>query len=663
MPDSPPTGGRDVEQVRGCCPLDCQDSCSWVAHVEDGRVVRVSGAKDHPFTRGALCAKVNDYQTRTYAPDRLLTPLIRTGAKGAGGFREATWDEALGTVAERFTDIVATAGAEALLPHSFVGSMGVVQRRSLLRLFHVLGASRTTGSVCGQAWNALGADGFPLGFDPEEMADARFVLVWGANPLSTSHHTWHFTAEARKRHGARIVCIDPVRTRTAATADEHIAIRPGTDWALAAGMARVLFEEDLADLAYAEQVVADLDAYRAEVAGWTPDRVAEVCGIDAEVVAALAREFAAAEPAVLRAGIGVQQSEVGDAVVRALSALPILAGHWQHRGGGLYAESFPEFREAAAGRPDLIPGTPRKLDLARLGEVLTDEDLDPPVLGLMVWLANPATVQVDAARVRQGLAREELFTVVVEHVMTDTARYADVVLPSTTQLEHLDVQGSWGHHYVSANLPAVPPVGGTRSHGDIARALATRMGLDHPALHESDREIAAAALPAGLDLDHLLDAGWIKRSPARFHLPPDGRRLRLAAGDLPRIQAAPETDRLQLLTPKPHHFLNSTFADAPRHRRAMQQPTVFVHPDDAAARGLEDDTDVEVAAGTNAVRARLAVSDTVVRGVAALPGKWWSADTGGGGINALVPARWSPRGQPAYNDTEVTITAAPRARG
>lgn len=646
-----------IVEVKGCCPLDCQDSCAWVARVEDGRVVSVRGAKDHPITRGALCAKVNDYEAKTYAQDRLLYPLVRTGAKGMGRFRRASWDEALELVAERFWDIIETSGAEALLPHSFLGSMGVVQRRSLMRLFHVLGASRPVGSVCGQSGNFIAAEGHPIGFDPEEMPHAEFVLVWGANPLSTAHHSWHFTAEARRRNGARLVCIDPVRTRTARACDEHIAVRPGSDWMLAAGIGRLLLEEGLADLDYANQVAVDVDEYRRQVGPWTPDRVAEVCRIDPATVVRIAREFGRARPALVRAGIGIQQSAAGDALMRALSALCIVGGHWQHPGGGLFVEAYPDMSDGMAARPDLVSGTSRTIDMGRLAHTLTDPQLDPPIHGLMVWGANPATVQIDAARMHEGLARTDLFTVVIDHFLTDTARYADVVLPSTTQLEHFDLQGAWGHQYISVNLPAIKPLGGAKTHGDILRGLATAMGLEHPALHESDRQIAVSALPDDLTLDELIEAGWIKHPPERFDIPAADARVSLTNGPPPSLPSLPE-GQLQLLTPKPHQFLNSTFANMERQRRAMGGPTVYLHPADADQLGLEDRCDVELRNEGGLVHAELRISDEVIPGVAILPGKWWTQDVGGSGVNSLTPAGWSPGGQPAYNDTFVTVTEA-----
>ncbi|MBT7613080.1 MAG: molybdopterin-dependent oxidoreductase, partial [Rhodospirillaceae bacterium] len=397
----------ETKQIKGCCPLDCQDTCAWVAHVEDDRVVKVEGARDHPFTRGMLCAKVNDYQARTYAPDRLLHPLRRTGPKGSGTFERISWDEAIDTIAERFNGIIQSDGPEALMPLFYLGSMGVVQRHALMRLFNGLGASQLHGELCGASMSSLLMEGHPVGFDPEEMVDSKLIILWGINMLSTCHHHWQLIKEARKRHGTRVICIDPRRSRTAEQCDEHIAIKPGSDAILAAGIAQVMLAEGLADLDYARATAVDFDAYCDQVKSWTPERVAAACEIDVEVVIALAREFAAAKPAVLRAGVAPQQTVRGEAFVRSLSALAALGGHWRHPGGGLFFFEAPAFDEFAAARADLQPHTPRSLDLSAVGPALTYTD--PPVKGLMVWCMNPAVIQVDSGRVRRGLARDDLF--------------------------------------------------------------------------------------------------------------------------------------------------------------------------------------------------------------------------------------------------------------
>jgi len=641
--------------VKGCCPNDCQDTCAWVAHVEDDRVVRVEGAREHPFTRGVLCAKINDYEKRTYAPDRLLYPLRRTGPKGDGMFERISWDGALDIIADRYTAIIAEYGGEALLPLNYLGSMGVVQRRALMRLFHALGASRQIGSICGAAGNTLAAEGHPLGFDPEQIAESRLVVVWGANLLTTSHHHWHFIEEARRRNGATIVCIDPRRTRTAERCDRHLAVRPGTDRFLAAGLLHVMVAEGLVDTALST-VAADLDALRAEVTSWTPARASDACGVPADEIVRLAREIGTIRPATIRSGIAPEQTAAGEAFVRSLSALAILGGHWRHPGGGLFIETSPVLHEGRAARPDIAPRPTRGLDLARLGENLTSTTLAPPVKGLMVFGTNPAVVQQDVARVRAGLARDDLFTVVVEHFLTDTARYADIVLPSTTQLEHFDVNGAWGHHYVSVNNPAIQPLGESKSHGEIMRLLATRMRLDIPALHESDEEIARSALPDDISLETLKAEGWRKTFPARPELRPGSLRLSgITAGDAP----APG-DRLQLLTPKSHYFLNSSYVNLARQRRGMDRPTLEINAADAEARGLADGDRVAVRNEQGEVTVWLRVGTSIRQGVVSLTGKWWSHPTETGAVaNFLTPSSWTPGGQPAYNDTFVDVVAAP----
>lgn len=634
-------------RVRGCCPLDCQDSCSWVAHVVDGVVQRVEGARDHPITRGTLCAKVNDYQQRTYAPDRLLRPLRRVGPKGEGRFEPVDWDTALDTIATRFDQTIREHGPGALFSFDYLGSMGVVQRRSLRRIFHALGASRQGGSVCGASGNVLEAEGAPRGFDPEEFVHSELILLWGCNLLSTAHHTFAFMLEARRRRGARLIAIDPRRTITTARCDMHLRVRPGTDHVLALAIGHILLTEGLADLAFASRAAVDLDKYIKEASQWSPGRAAAVCGIPEQDIVAVAREFGRARPAAIRGGIAPQQTVVGEQFVRSLSALAVLGGHWQRAGGGLFIEANPVMNEAAAGVPSLGPN-PRVLDMARLGEHLTNQTLDPPIHALMIWGANPAVSQPDATRVREGLAREDLFVVVAEHFLTDTARYADIVLPSTTQLEHFDVQGAWGHHYISVNLPAVAPLGEAKSHGDIMRLLAPRLGLDGPAFCESDEQIAAAALPAGLTLDDLKARGFVKSSPPRPSFGPGGTTVRLH--DTPTLPPVGASE-LQLLTPKAHQFLNSTFVNMPRQRKAEGRPTLQMHPDDASVRGLESGAEVRVHNKRGKLTAVLHVSDDSRQGTVVLPGKWWNQDA----ANLLTSMAYSPGGQPAYNDTYVEV--------
>lgn len=633
--------------VRGCCPLDCQDTCSWLAHVVDGVVQRVEGARGHPITRGSLCAKVNDYEQRTYAPDRILHPLRRVGPKGEGRFEPVTWDTALDTIAQRFHEIIARHGPAALLSFDYLGSMGVVQRRALRRIFHALGASRQTGSVCGASGNVLEAEGTPRGFDPEEFVHSQLILLWGSNLLSTSHHTFAFMLEARRLHGARLIAIDPRRTITAARCDLHLPIRPGTDHILALAIGHVLLREELADCAFASRAAVDFKEYAAEASRWSPREAAELCGVPAQQIFELAREFGRARPAAIRAGIAPQQTIAGEQFVRSMSALAVIGGHWQLPGGGLFIEANPMMNEAAAGLPAL-GREGRPLDMARLGEHLSGE-LDPPIGGLMVWGANPAVSQPDSKRVRQGLAREDLFLVVAEHFITDTARFADIVLPSTTQLEHFDVQGAWGHHYISANLPAITPLGQSKSHGEIMRLLAPKLGLHGTAFSESDEEIATSVLPAGVTLEDLKARGFIKSSPPRPAFGPGGITVRLH--EIPTRPQAPPPAGLQLLTPKAHQFLNSTFVNMPRQRAAEGGPTLQMHPADAAVRGLASGMAVRLQNERGHVSAVLHVSADISAGTVSLAGKWWNMGSG----NLLTSGTYSPGGQPAYNDTYVEV--------
>ncbi len=636
--------------VKGCCPLDCQDSCSWTVAVEDGRVKRVEGAKSHPITRGVLCAKVRDYEQRLTAPDRVLNPLRRIGPKGEAQFARISWDEALEEIATRFKAIIAEHGAEALMPFHYLGSMGVVQRYALMRVFHALGASLPVGGVCAVSASALMSEGHPIGVDPEDTVHAQLIILWGQNVLTTGHHQWHFLEEARKR-GARIISIDPRSTRTTKASDQHLRIAPGSDAILAAAMARVMISEALVDIEAAKAGSTDFAAYRESVMEWTLPRAAQATGLSEEQIATLAREFARARPALIRAGIAPMQTANGESFVRGLSALALLGGHWRHKGGGLSILTLADLPEANAGRSDLVAGKPRELDIAKLGPLLTDRGLSPPIKALMVWSANPAVTQIDTSLVRQGLRRDDLFTVVFDHFITDTARHADIVLPATTQFEHFDVQGAWGHYYVSANEPAMAPMGKAKSGGALMRALAARLGLDHPALKESDEEIAASALPDGWTLDALRQAGWRKLAPKA-----EGPLKPLSiAGPIAEPLSIP-AKALQLLTPKSHYFLNSTFANMPRQRKSQGMAAIEIHPEEARLRDLSDGDVAVVRNGKTKMRLAVKVTDTILPGLAVLEGKWWGDDDDGNALmNRLTDAQFSPKGQPAYNDTFVTI--------
>src|SRR3954464_2083922 len=523
--------------VRGACPHDCPDTCAMLVTVENGRATRVAGDPDHPFTRGFLCTKVNRYVERTYHPDRLLHPMRRVGPKGSGRFARVSWDEAVTEIAERLSEIARSSdGPQAILPYSYAGTMGLVQSSSLdRRFFHLLGASMLDRTICSMAGTVgmrmtLGAN---IGADAEGMPESDLVLPWGTNTLTSNPHLWPFVLEARKR-GAPIIAIDPLRTRTAAQCDEWIPIRPGTDAALALGMMHVLFARGMEDRDYLARHTLGEDALRARVREYPPERVATIAGLAPEKIVDLAERYGRARAAFIRVNYGLQRHAGGGMAVRTIACLPAVTGHWRRAGGGVQLSTSAnfQFNKQALERPDLSPPV-RTINMIRLGEALTTCDAGiggPPVRALVVYNSNPAAVAPDRNAVLRGMAREDLFTVVLEHFQTDTADYADFVLPATTQLEHWDLMLSYGHHYVTLNQPSIDPIGESLPNSEIFRRLAARMGLDHPCLADDDltmiRQALASTSPKmqGVTLEALLEKGWMRLNLPTPYLPhADGR--------------------------------------------------------------------------------------------------------------------------------------------
>ena len=467
-----------------------------IVGVEDSRAVSVGGDPDHPITAGFLCGKVSNYLDRVYASDRLLHPLIRSGPKGAGEFRRAGWDEALDAAAAGIRAAIDDHGGEALLPYSYMGTMGLLQGGSMgHRFMNALGASELVRTICATA-GVRGIDlttGPSPEVDPDLWHHARTIVAWGWNPMSTAPHLWRKILEAR-RAGARLIVIDPFRSRTARVADEHLAPLPGTDAALALGMMRAIVDAGLADEDWCRAHADGYDELVARLAERSVSECAAECGVPADRIEAAAREFATGQPSLLRLGVGAQRHLGAPIAYRTVACLPALAGAWRHVGGGLsYVPRFDSgVDKASLERTDLRPAPVRSLNMSQLGAALTDPALDPPVSAMVVWNSNPAAVAPEQEAVLRGLRREDLFTVVLEQFMTDTARHADVVLPATTQLEHLDALLSWGHHYLTWNAPAIDPVGEAKPNTEIFRLLAARLGLDDPAFSESDAEMLAS---------------------------------------------------------------------------------------------------------------------------------------------------------------------------
>ena len=503
--------------TRGACPHDCPDTCAWTVTVRDGRAVELHGDPDHPFTRGGLCAKVNHFlEDRTYHPDRVLHPLRRTGPKGSGMFEPVAWDVALDDIAGRLRRIVDERGAQAVMPYSYLGTQGLVQGSAMSDAFFArLGATHLVRSVCGSA----GGTGIAMtigdgpGFLPEDLAHSRYIILWGTNTISTNLHLWPFIREA-KEHGATIVAIDPAKTRTAAAADVHIRPMPGTDAALALGMMHVIVAEGLHDERYLSDHTVGFEELAQRLPEYAPERVATITGIDADQIRQLARAYATTRPAAIRLLVGMEHHAYGASAFRAISCLPAVVGAWRERGGGLCHMTFQLFGDIDWSCGISVPEdrSVRSVNMVQVGRALTDPSMDPPIGALVVYNSNPAAIAPNQNLVLEGLRREDLFTVVLEHVLTDTALHADYVLPATTQVEHHDVHWSWGQTYLTINEPAIPPVGDALPNTEIFRRLAARMGFEDAAFRTTDEEMVAAALtPLGEDrARELRERGWIR---------------------------------------------------------------------------------------------------------------------------------------------------------
>jgi anaerobic selenocysteine-containing dehydrogenase len=644
-----------------------------------GKAVAVRGDPDHPFTRGFLCQKVANYQDRVHHPDRLKHPMRRVGKKGEGRFERITWVEAIREVAGRFREIAASAdGPQAILPYSYSGTLGKIQNSSLdRRFFHRLGASLLDRTICATA-GAAGCDvtlGTRAVIDPEAAVSARFIVNWGSNTAVTNSHFWAVVHRARK-HGAKVVTVDPHRSRTAARSDQWIPIRPGTDAALALGVMHVLFRDGLHDQDYLDKYCLGGGELKARVlAEYSPRTVARITGLTADLIERFAREYGRARelfggPALIRLNYGLQRHGGGGMAVRTICCLPAVTGDWRYPGGGALLSTsklFP-FNAAALERPDLIPPGTRTVNMVQLAEALAGELPGPPVRALYVYNANPATVNPDQGKVRRGLMRDDLFTVVHEQFQTDTANYADVLLPATTQLEHWDVHNGYGHFYVQVNRPAIPPPAEAKPNNEVFRLLARELGFEPELFEASDEDLIRVALDAkggygypakgafgGVTFDRLLAEGALRLNVPKDWAPfaeggfatPSGKcelyspREAAAGRDpLPHYvpphedpQTKPELAAkypLQMVCPPAPSFLNSTFANQDAHRIAAGEPVVEMHPLDAETRGIADGDPVSVFNGRGRFRAKAVVGETVSPGVVATFGTRWSRDTADG---------------------------------
>jgi len=679
VPDAP------ITIVQGACPHDCPDTCALKISVQAGRVIKVAGDPDHPPTHGALCTKVSRYAERTYHPDRVQTPLKRIGPKGSGQFRQVGWDEALTDIAARLGAIAAR-DPQAILPYSYAGTMGLLQGESMAaRFFHRLGASLLDRTICSSAGGeALSATyGGKIGMHLEDYADAKLIIIWGSNSIASNLHFWTFAQQA-KRNGAKLICIDPRRTETAEKCHQHLAIQPGTDGALALGLMHELITHGWLDEDYIARHVDGFDKLRPRALEWPPERTAQVCGLGADEVRQLAQAYAGTRPAAIRLNYGMQRCRGGGNAVRLVALLPCLTGAWRQRGGGLLLSSSHWFRgtvdAAALQRPDLLAGrAARTINMTTIGDDLlrdTSPAFGPKIEAVVVYNSNPVAVAPESPKVVAGFRRDDLFTVVLEHFLTDTADHADYVLPATTQLEHLDVHTSYGHTYVLINHPAVPPLGEALPNTEIFRRLAAKMGLTDPCFGDTDAQLARQAVPS-LDFGQLSSRGWVKLAlpelpfaDGGFHTP-NGKVLVDAPGlgvpdYLPPYESRDSSPALAsryplaMISPPARHFLNSTFVNVISLRSIEGEPLLELHPDDAAARGIADGQLVRVFNDRGSYRCKAAVGNRARPGVVNGLGVWWrKLGVDGTNVNELTSQRLTDIGRaPTFYDCLVEVAPA-----
>ena len=679
-----------IRTVRGACPHDCPDTCALLTTVQDGVATAVHGNPDHPTTHGVLCTKVSRYTERTYHPQRVLHPLKRSGPKGSGQFVQVSWDEALTDIAQRLSAIVGRApdAGQAILPYSYAGTMGQVQGESMAaRFFHALGASFLDRTICATAGGEglVHTIGGKFGMQLPFFAESRLILIWGSNSTTSNLHFWRYAQQA-KRNGAKLVCIDPRRSETAEKCHTHLALLPGTDAALALALMHELIQNDWLDHDYIARHTLGFDALRERAVQWPPERAAVVCGLPVDAIVELARDLGScqqrAEPAAIRLNYGMQRVHGGANAVRAIACLPALTGAWRHRAGGLLLSSSGAFKadKAYLQRPDLLAGRkPRTVNMVTIGDDLqrpSSAAFGPAIEAVIVYNSNPVAVAPESAQVEKGFAREDLFTVVLEHFQTDTADYADYVLPATTQLEHWDIHGAYGHTDVLLNQPAIAPLGEAKPNTQIFRELAARMGLNDPCFAESDESMCRAAFAHQVDFERLLEHGFaplaMPEAPfAHGGFPtPSGRcefvSARLAERGLdplpdhvPNYEVPGSSERypLAMISPPARNFLNSSFVNVPSLQAAEREPIVEIHPADAQARSIASGDTVRVFNDRGSYRCKAVVSQRARPGVVNGLGVWWrKLGLAGTNVNQLTHQRLTDLGAgPCFYDCLVQV--------
>ncbi len=690
-----------INKVSGVCPHDCPDTCATITEVQDGQAIAFYARPDHPHTQGWLCAKVRPYLERVYHPERLHTPLRRVGAKGSGAWQAISWEAAIAEIATRWQQIIARYSAAAILPYSYSGTLGLLQNAVCeQRLWNRMGASGLIRSICGAAAeHAVTATlGRRLAPPPEQVLHSKLVLLWGHNPASTGPHFMPLLRQAQQQ-GCYVVVIDPRRTRTARSADQHIQPRPATDGALALGLMHVIVAEGLHDEAWLQHYATGWDDLRERLQEYPPQRVAAITGVPEATINALARRFATTSPTLVKFADGLQRHGNGGQTVRALACLPALTGQYGILGGGLSYSTggYIAWNGAALAHQHEYPPVPRSVNMNRLGAALTGEVQDPPIMSLYVFNANPVTSTPNTGRILQGLQHEDLFTVVHDLFMTDTARYADLVLPATSQLEHADIHKAYGQVTLQYNAPAIAPLGESKSNWDVMRLLAAALGYHEPWLQQTGEEVLREVLDAtrtqgdaftrqmlaGITLERLQREGSVRLNlPAEFvpfrdpasgtphFFTGDGKiQLRcdalvssgldaLPTYALPAEFAAAQPDDLILITGAPHHFVSGSLGNQASLRQKEGSPFIEINPHDAAARGIRDGMQIVVSNARGSCQLRAVITDDVLPGVVVAPkGHWGAFSPDGRNVNwTTSDAIADLAGQSTFHSNLVRLT-------
>ena len=664
-------------KIKGTCPHDCPDTCGVVTEVQAGKAIKFYGDPDHAVTQGWLCGKVRPYLNHVYHPERLRYPLRRVGAKGAGQWKRISWQEAIAEIGERWRGMIAQYGAAAILPYSYSGTMGIVQNWVASgRFFNRLGASQLQRSICGAA--AEMAVEMTLGVRLSQpysaVESSKVVIIWGHNPVSTAPHFMPALIKAQ-RNGTQVVVIDPRRTKSAKLADWHIAPLPATDGALALGLANIILRENWHDYAWLAEHTVGWPALKARLADYPPKRVAQITGLPVATIEKLARCYATQTPSLIKIADGLQRHPNGGQTVRAVLTLPALTGQYGVRGGGLsYSTSGAtswDWETISCAKQ--CPPPARSVNMNRLGAALLGEVEDPPLKSLYILMANPVASSPNASKIIEGLRREDLFTVVHELFMTDSADYADIVLPATSQLEHADLHKGYGHTFLSYNTPAIAPLAESKSNWEVSQLLATEMGFDDPWLHQSTDEIITEILQnsqhnnphlAGFTLARLKAEGAIPY-PLDSDIPFIDRQFPTPSGKvelycealikegidpLPTFVPAHDNSRpehsnghfpddaaLKLICGASHHMVSSTFSNHPNSIKQLRLPTIHIHPDDAATRHITTGEIVQVFNKRGSIELLAKVDQSVRPGVVSSDKGRWHKHTNGNNVNILSP--------------------------